>query len=170
MKIESHKEPLPLSLFGEEEAVNNDTSSQDVFDLSASIASDGVKKNPVSNVSINDLISSLYSQAQQNASVNHAESPSENGLGSRQQYLESNSADPNDGDFDDDSWEFKGAFAGTADKDQTSVPGQLNSHICSTKVEQKDYVDFYSKIKDELCCLAQWHVCNLKVGSFSLKV
>ncbi|KAE9589601.1 hypothetical protein Lalb_Chr21g0310721 [Lupinus albus] len=66
-------------------------------------------------------------------------------------------------DFEDDSWEFKDAFSVTTRQDQASainhrdLPTQL-----FTKLETLDYVDFYSKMKDELCNAVLFHVQNLK--------
>ncbi|XP_031281329.1 uncharacterized protein LOC116139819, partial [Pistacia vera] len=170
-KLESHRGALPLSLFGDGDIETNDSSiHQDVPNYNlASSTTDDIKKSQGSSVSISDLITSLYSQAEQNTPVNHTQNPSEKGFNSVQKVVDSNLADGDgDGDFDDDSWEFKGAVSRTVD-DQISVPGLGDSHVRhSTKVEpkklieQKDYADFYSELEDELLFVAQYHLDNLK--------
>ncbi|XP_044466448.1 uncharacterized protein LOC123196453 isoform X2 [Mangifera indica] len=135
--------------------------------LDQMIRTDDIKKSQGSRVSISDLITSLYNQAEQKAPVNHSQKPSEIGLDSLIKAVDSNLVD-GDGDLDDDSWEFKDAVSRTVDE-QISVPGLEDPHVKhSTKVEpkklieQKDYADFYSKLEDELWFVAQCHLDNLK--------
>ncbi|XP_019452245.1 PREDICTED: uncharacterized protein LOC109354301 isoform X1 [Lupinus angustifolius] len=92
---------------------------------------------------------------------NYAPQVNENELQSFPTVL--NSGLINDADnFEDDSWDFKDAFSETR-QDQASainhrdLPTQL-----FTKLETLDYVDFYSKMKDELCNAVLFHVQNLK--------
>lgn len=165
MKLENHKGALPLSLFGDgEHETDNSLISQDALTSNpAPTASDSAKKSPRSNISINDLISSLYSQAEQNTFVNPIQSPNEDHLGSTQKAV----LVDDDGDFDDDSWEFKGSFSRSIGESQTSTPADGDSHIkYSTDMEQKEYADFYSRLKDELYVVARCHLDNLKVGRF----
>ncbi|XP_044466434.1 uncharacterized protein LOC123196453 isoform X1 [Mangifera indica] len=142
--------------------------------LDQMIRTDDIKKSQGSRVSISDLITSLYNQAEQKAPVNHSQKPSEIGLDSLIKAVDSNLVD-GDGDLDDDSWEFKDAVSRTVDE-QISVPGLEDPHVKhSTKVEpkklieQKDYADFYSKLEDELWFVAQCHLDNLKVVRFVRK-
>ena len=65
-----------------------------------------IDQTPIENISINDLLSSLYSQAEKNASLNHISNPSENGLPYSQTEVGSNSVN-GDNDLDNDSWNFK---------------------------------------------------------------
>ncbi|KAJ0013596.1 hypothetical protein Pint_19898 [Pistacia integerrima] len=134
-------EPYLCPFFGDGEIETNDSSiHQHVPNYNlASSTTDDIKKSQGSSVSISDLITSLYSQAEQNTPVNHTQNPSE-----------------------------KGAVSRTVD-DQISVPGLGDSHVRhSTKVEpkklieQKDYADFYSELEDELLFVAQYHLDNLK--------
>lgn len=155
---------MPLSIFGDEEeeaddpVIYQDISSQ----MPTSIPGNSIKSP---HLNISDLISSLYSQAEQNTSVNHAQNPNENGFGSCKTLMSLNLANDND-NFDDDSWEFKDASSGTKAEDQASVPGLGESQTkCSTKIELNDYVDFFSKLKEELQFVALFHLDNLKVGS-----
>ena len=121
-------------------------------------------KDTHSNISINDLISSLYSQSEKNASLNHISNPSENGLPSSQTEVCSNLVN-GDNDFDDDSWEFKGDISGTRGENQKSPLGFGDSYEkYSTKTGLNDYVDVYSKLTAELCFVALSHLDNMKVG------
>lgn len=166
MKLENHKGALPLSLFGDgEHETDNSLISQNALTSNpAPTTRDSTKKSSLSNISINDLISSLYSQAEQNTSVNPIQTPSDDRLGSTQKAV---LVDDDDGDFDDDSWEFKGSLSRSIGESQTSTPADEDSHIrYSTDVELKEYADFYSKLKDELYVVARCHLDNLKVGRF----
>lgn len=165
MKSENHKGALPLSFFGDGEHQTDDSLIyQDASTANpAPSTRDTAKKSPRSNISINDLISSLYNQADQNTSVNHMQSPCEDHLGSTQKAV----LIDDDGDFDDDSWEFKGSFSTSIGESQISTPADGDTHVkYSTNVEQKEYADFYSKLKDELYAVARCHLDNLKVGRF----
>lgn len=121
-------------------------------------------KNTHSNISINDLISSLYSQADKTASLNHISNPSDNEILSSQTEVGSNLVNGDD-DFDDDSWEFKGSISGTRGENQHSPLGFGDSYEeCSTKTGPTNYVDFYSKLTAELCFVALSHLDHMKVG------
>jgi hypothetical protein len=121
-------------------------------------------QSPGSNTSINDLISSLYSQAEQNASVNNTPKASDHEVHSTPTVFESDLVNGDD-DFDDDSWDFKAAVSGTRAEDQTSDIDLGDSQKkLSTTLELNDCVDFYCKLKDELCSIALCHLDNLKVG------
>ncbi|OIW13036.1 hypothetical protein TanjilG_17596 [Lupinus angustifolius] len=97
-----------------------------------------------------------------NSSFNHEPQVNENGLHSSSTVLNSDLTNGANG-FEDGSWEFKEAFSETSSQDQASainhrgLPTQL-----STKLETLDYVDFYSKMKDELCNAVLFHLHNLK--------
>lgn len=162
VKLENHKGALPLSLFGDgEHETDNSLISQNALTSNpAPTTRDSTKKSSLSNISINDLISSLYSQAEQNTSVNPIQTPSDDRLGSTQKAV---LVDDDDGDFDDDSWEFKGSLSRSIGESQTSTPADEDSHIrYSTDVELQEYADFYSKLKDELYVVARCHLDNLK--------
>jgi hypothetical protein len=121
-------------------------------------------KSPSSNVSINDLISSLYSQAEQNVSVDHIPKASDNGMHSPTTVFKSDSVNIDD-DFDEDSWDFKAADSSTRADDQSSDIDLGDSQKkLSTTLELNDCVDFYCKLKDELCSVVLCHLDNLKVG------
>ncbi|KAL5783658.1 hypothetical protein ACOSP7_008687 [Xanthoceras sorbifolium] len=163
VKFENRKGALPLSLFGDDELqTDNDLIPQDVSTHSLTSTINDIKTSHRSTISLNDFISSLYNQAEQNTSVNHSRSKSENALDSMHEVVDSNLV-VGDGDFDDDSWEFKCAFSGSVAIIQTPLPNHGDSHMTySTKVESEDYVDFYSKLEHELCFVSQCHFDNLK--------
>lgn len=73
-----------------------------------------------------------------------------------------------DGDdgFEDDSWEFKDAFSVANSQCQASLIDHRDLPTpSSTKLEPPDYVDFYCKLKEELCNAVLFHLHNLKVGN-----
>ncbi|KAK7269321.1 hypothetical protein RIF29_22045 [Crotalaria pallida] len=100
----------------------------------------------------------------QKSSFNHAPQLIENGLQSSPTVLNSDLMNDADG-FEDDSWEFKDAFSVTRSQDQASAINHIDSPTqLSTKLEPVDYVDFYSKLKDELCNAVLFHFKNLKAA------
>lgn len=93
---------------------------------------------------------------EQKTSLNHAQA-NENGLQYSPTVLNSDLTNADD-DFEDDSWEFKDAISGTGSLDHIDSPlTQL-----STKLEQIDYVEFYSELKDELSNYVLFCLQNLK--------
>ncbi|XP_050223088.1 uncharacterized protein LOC126673141 isoform X2 [Mercurialis annua] len=160
---DNHKGALPLSIFGDEEketdhsVIHQDISTQ----MSTNNLRDSVK-NPHLDMSIKDLISSLYCQAEQNDSVNNAQNLSENGLDSDETATASELANANP-DPDDDSWEFQDAATGAEVEDPAFVLGLGESHTkYSNKEELNDYVQFFSKLKEKLQFAAVFHFENLK--------
>ncbi|GKV08974.1 hypothetical protein SLEP1_g20541 [Rubroshorea leprosula] len=161
-RLEKHKRALPLSIFGDIEPETDDPLTYHDVSTNRPASSKVGMKNPGSNMPIKDLISTLYSQAEQNASINHRDGPNENKFGSTQREVAPDLIQADDG-FDDDSWEFKGALSGSGVKNHRSVLGVGDSFKWSlTKGEMNDYVDFYLKLKDELCFVALSHVDSLK--------
>lgn len=160
--LEKQKGALPLSIFGDMDPETDDSLAFPVVSTNGPPASKVSSNDPGSSVSIKDLISTLYSQAEQNGSVNHRDSPNDNGFGSTKQEVAPNLVDEDDG-FDDNSWEFKGALSGSGDGNQKSVLGvQDSSNWYSTEAGMNVYEDFYSKLKDELCFVALSHLDRLK--------
>ncbi|KAG8648260.1 hypothetical protein MANES_09G166100v8 [Manihot esculenta] len=163
VRTENHKGALPLFLFGDEETEADDPVIHEDFSTQKSTSDQrvGIMK-PHLNISINDLISSLYSQAEQSTSVNDEQSLNDNGLNSTKIVIPSNLANANH-DIDDDSWEFQDASTGARNEDQTSVLGLEQSHAkYSTKIELNDFVEFFSNLKKELHYIALCHLENLK--------
>lgn len=211
---------MPLSIFGDDMPDANEHSASQ--DLSPYAPVSPIQTNfhsPCSNLSINDLIWNLYSQAEnkaspnvtpkasenqklaypeisgsnlvdsdafdddfgdfkdaspetefaqqsaQKTSFNHSTEVNENGLQTSLKDLNSDLINGDDG-FEDDSWEFKDAISGTSSQDQTSTIDHRDlSTESSTKLEPSDCVEFFSKLKDELCNDVLFHLQNFKVGN-----
>ncbi|XP_021282646.1 uncharacterized protein LOC110415347 [Herrania umbratica] len=159
-RVEKHKGALPLSIFGDAELETNDSLRYEDVSIHKPTSPRTVMKDTHSNISLNDLISSLYSQAENNASLNHISNPSEDL--SSQTVVDSNLVN-DDNDFNDDSWEFKGADSGTQGENQNSLHRYGESYEkYSTKTWLDECVDFYSKMTAELCFVALIHLDNMK--------
>ncbi|XP_065852131.1 uncharacterized protein [Euphorbia lathyris] len=153
VEVDNNKRALPLSIFGDEEKEeDNPVIHQD----SSTLITPSNLRNAIKNhqIDINDLISSLYSEAEQNTSVNHEEILSESGLDSTRDGGSNLARDIHD--FDDDSWEFQDASGGA----QENGYGLVEEY--STKTEQNDYVEFFSGLREELHYTALYHLENLK--------
>ncbi|XP_027935792.1 uncharacterized protein LOC114190914 [Vigna unguiculata] len=103
-------------------------------------------------------------ESSQQTSSSYTSQVNDNGLHSSPTVLNSDLANGED-DFEDDSWEFKdAAISGTQSQDQTSTLDHthLPVTLLSTKLEQSDYAEFYSKLKDELSNYVLSHLQNLK--------
>ncbi|KAJ4822795.1 hypothetical protein Tsubulata_039471 [Turnera subulata] len=161
-ELNNHKGALPLSFFGfEEEESDDPVILEDISSQMPTLNTSNGTKKPISNPSINDLISSLYSQAEPIASLNHTQISSESGIDCKDPATPE-LVNAND-DFDDDSWEFKDASSGPRAADQPSVLFHGECHrTYSTRLELNDFVDFFSKLKLELHFVAQSHLDNLK--------
>lgn len=111
-------------------------------------------------VSINDLISNLYSQIEQTSSMNPVQNPDET-------LLDLQSTDPisnllnNDDLLDDSSWDFKDASQMIGDSEASL--SSMEDTYASTSVKLNNYLDFYSKLKKELYFIAKRHIESLKV-------
>ncbi|OMO99164.1 hypothetical protein COLO4_13482 [Corchorus olitorius] len=161
-KVEKHKGALPLSIFGDAELEPDDSLRYEDVSVHQPTSARAVMKDTHSSISINDLISSLYSQAEKNASINHISNPSGNELHSSQTVVGSNLVNGDD-DFDDDSWDFKGAVSGTREENQNSQLSSGDSYEkYSTKLGLNDYVDFYSKLTAELCSVSLIQLDKMK--------
>ncbi|CAB4285297.1 unnamed protein product [Prunus armeniaca] len=163
--LESHRQALPLSIFGDEELETDDSSIHEDISTHAAVSHQiNTAKSPVPNISITDLISSLYSQVDQNTNAIHAPKATENPPHPASTVLESVLGDD---DFDDDSWEFKDAVS--RDQDQTSITNLEHSPQNSlTKVQLDNLVDFYCQLKDESYFLALRHLDNKKAQSSAI--
>lgn len=139
---------MPLSIFGIEEDPESNNSLNLENDLFKSSTHGNHKRNLSSNLSINDILSDLYSQAQPVSSAG-----TEDLLHSTDKEYGSNVADDNDDDFNNSSWEFKDASFQSRVENQDSFRKKLNNCI-----------DFYSNLKDDLCIVARHHLHNLNVG------
>ncbi|KAG7030252.1 hypothetical protein SDJN02_08599 [Cucurbita argyrosperma subsp. argyrosperma] len=143
--LSSHRKASPLSILEDEELETADdfTMNQDASTF-ISVTSEGRdNKNPGSNVSINDMISSLYNQAEKNGSIDYSPEENENGINLSSRMSHSDLGN----DDDDDSWEFKDASPNVNVNDQTYVTilGDLPKPS-STKLQFDCYMDFYHKL------------------------
>lgn len=155
---------MPLSLFGDEELETDAFSAnQDASVHTFTTYTTNTNRNSSSNLSINDLLSSLYSQAEQSTSVCNAPNEYENGPHSVVRPEESGLVYPDD-DFGDDSWEFKDAPVAKAQFESFVTPIVASPTESSTKLQLDQLIDFYSRLKDESCYIALNHFKTLKVG------
>ncbi|KAI3775897.1 hypothetical protein L1987_45654 [Smallanthus sonchifolius] len=142
----NYKEPVPLSIFGIEEDPEADNSLNLEHELFKSSTHGKHTRNLSSNLSINDILSDLYSQAQPVSSDGK-----EDLMHSTGKEYGSHVVDDNDDDFNDGSWEFKDAFFQSRAENQSSFQKKLNNCM-----------DFYSNLKDDLCVIARQHLHSLK--------
>ncbi|KAG9132697.1 hypothetical protein Leryth_020898 [Lithospermum erythrorhizon] len=151
---------LPLSLFGDEES-EVDTNILKTYSHSVSQRSG---QSPKSAMSINDLISNLYSQAEQ-SSTNKFVGATDYEAGPAININSEPVLD--DYDFNEDSWEFKDSFGNEGTSKES-----LEVAACSipSKVTVNGYVDFYSKLQDTLNFLIKCHLENIKKDGDSGKV
>ncbi|XP_061338019.1 uncharacterized protein LOC133284900 [Gastrolobium bilobum] len=106
---ENRREALPLSIFGDETPDTDEYSvSKDLSPYTPTSPIRNSFNSPVSNISINDLIWNLYSQAEDKTSPNVTPKASENHIHASPEVSGSNLVSG-----DDDFWDFKDASPGT---------------------------------------------------------
>ncbi|CAL5330263.1 unnamed protein product [Camellia sinensis] len=155
------KGALPLSIFGDEELeTDNSLNIEDAFTYAPSSHPRNGISSQGSNISIHDLLSNLYSQAEQIPSVDKTEKLTGYGLDSSDKVLDPSLVKCGD-DFDDASWEFRDASSQTRDQTSLHSPGEAHQKF-STKLKLNNYVDFYCKLKDELSFVCKCHLGSLK--------
>lgn len=159
--LSSHQKALPLSIFGDEglETTDDFSINQDASTFISVTHEGHNNKNLGSSVSINDLISSLYSQAENNGSINSSPEEDENGINSSPRMSHSDFGN----DDDDDSWEFKDASPDVNMPDQTYVTILEDlPQLSSTKLQFDCYMDFYHKLNLVLNHVVHGLLENLK--------
>ncbi|KAI8027931.1 hypothetical protein LOK49_LG02G02117 [Camellia lanceoleosa] len=155
------KGALPLSIFGDEELeTDNSLNIEDAFTYTPSSHPRNGIGSQGSNISIHDLLSNLYSQAEQIPSVDKTEKLTGYGLDSCDKVLDPSLVKCDD-DFDDASWEFRDASSQTRDQTSLHSPGEAHQKF-STKLKLNNYVDFYCKLKDKLSFVCKCHLDSLK--------
>ncbi|KAM5561290.1 hypothetical protein ABKV19_022072 [Rosa sericea] len=162
--LNNHRQALPLSIFGDEELETDDSSvHQDISTQTAASHQINTAKSRATNVSITDLISSLYSQVEQNTSKLHTPKETESTMHPVTTVLDSDFVGD---DADDDSWEFKDAVS--KDRDPTSIANLEDSlkHSC-TKIQLDDFLELYCKLKNESYFLALYHLDQKKKAQSS---
>ncbi|KAG5541390.1 hypothetical protein RHGRI_021281 [Rhododendron griersonianum] len=158
---DNHRGALPLSIFGDEELETDDSPNiQDAFTFKPSYPRNGINSQG-SNISINDLISNLYCQAEQIPPVDDAGKHTGNGLDSSNEVMDLTLVNSDD-DFEDSSWDFKDASIQTSTIDQTSLWAQVDTcDNFTTNSHMINFRDFYCKLKDELSAVCRGHLNNL---------
>ncbi|CAN4108723.1 unnamed protein product [Withania somnifera] len=161
-KLENHKAALPLSIFGDEELeIDGSANAEDIFvPHNASYSKND--KSPDSNVSINDLISTLYSQAEQISPVHSVQVLNSTSDSPQDIVVNSNLLNGED-DLDDGEWEFKDSSSQIKPYNDISLltsedPPQKNLY----NLNLDNNLDLYSKLRNELCYHAKCHLDDLK--------
>ncbi|KAL2491883.1 hypothetical protein Adt_27511 [Abeliophyllum distichum] len=162
-KLNNHEGALPLSIFGDEEPeTNGHVDAQDDFmHQSTSNQRNGHASDSV--ISISDLISNLYSQAEQATSVDTVQKQTEIKFSPSDAVSNSDVMHNDDGDFDDNTWEFTDAFSQKRNNNEASLYNVVDEHlISSSKLKLNNFVDFYYRLRNELCFIAKGHIESLK--------
>ncbi|KAJ8529481.1 hypothetical protein K7X08_036316 [Anisodus acutangulus] len=157
-KLENHKGALPLSIFGNEELeIDGSSNTEDNFVLhNASYTKNN--RSPDSNISINDLISNLYSQAEPISPVHSVQVPNSISDGPQDSVSNSNLLNGED-DLDDDEWEFKdGSSQMRLHNDISLLTLKDPPQRSFSNLILDDYLDLYSKLRNELCYHAKRHL------------
>nr|GMD23699.1 probable serine/threonine-protein kinase DDB_G0282963 isoform X1 [Ipomoea batatas] len=156
----NHKGALPLSIFGDEELETDASSTVEDGLISHLTSFPKIDKKQEPVISINDLISSLYSQAEHTSSISSLQNLSD-AVEPPDSGASSNLVNDEDA-FEDESWEYKGGIPqGTENK--TSIFHHGDSLPSSLSIRKLDnYVDFYSELKKELSLYSKYHVGNLQ--------
>ncbi|XP_071705803.1 uncharacterized protein [Rutidosis leptorrhynchoides] len=149
----NYKEAVPLSIFGIEEEPEADSSLNLQFELFKSSTHGKHTRNQSSNLSINDILSDLYGQAEPISSANHEVHPDEkvdlrHSTGKEYSFHD----DDDDDGFNDGSWEFKDA----------SFQSKVKNQKLSFEKKLIRFKDYYSKLKEDLCVVARHHLHGLK--------
>ncbi|XP_076890294.1 uncharacterized protein LOC143541330 [Bidens hawaiensis] len=147
----SFKEPVPLSIFGIEEDLEVDNSLNLDNELFKSSTVGKHTRNLSSNLSINDILSDLYSQAQPISS--HVGDVADDNFNNDDYNYDT------DDDFIDGSWEFKDA----------SFQSEARNQNLTFEKKVNNCMNLYSNLKDDVCVVASRHLQSLKVGE-ELKV
>lgn len=167
MQREKPNGVLPLSFFQDEELGTSDTLVHEDNPVSAcDFPARAKTKTPNPNVSISDLISSLYSQVDEKVSVKSAtESSLVNGEDNSWEFQGPSLASKNsDDEFDDDSWEFQGPTQAVKDSLKGENVWDQSQEKPVISIEPNDYKDFFHKLKTELYYIALSHLESLMVS------
>ncbi|XP_042065032.1 uncharacterized protein LOC121808546 isoform X2 [Salvia splendens] len=168
--LNHHRGAIPLSIFGDEEPESG--SSSDVQDIFSHQSIPAKKSDHIAgNVdSIRDMISNLYSQAEQTSSIKAEHNLSESQLNlpsvvSNSDLVDNddnNDDDDDDDDDDDGSWDFKDASEIGFDS-KASLTSAGDAYMSkSSKLKLDGYLAFYLKLKEELYFIGKNHIDGLK--------
>ncbi|XP_047946543.1 uncharacterized protein LOC125192909 isoform X2 [Salvia hispanica] len=159
--LNHHRGVIPLSIFGDEEPESG--SSSDVQDIFSHQSIPAKKSDHIASSvnSISDMISNLYSQAEQTSSLKTEHNLSESQLNPLSVVSSSDLVD-NDDDDDDGSWDFKDA-SGMGFDIKASLTSTGDAYMSkSSKLKLDSYLAFYLKLKEELCFIGKNHIDGLK--------
>lgn len=151
-----------MSIFGDDKLDSDESLfGQEMFSFhSATPVKKGINKQiSSSRLSLNDVISDLYSQGENVPTVTSEHV--ENGFVPTQNGSSSNLASVED-DFDESSWEFKVASSET--KTEHSSPVLTSLPKVHTETMIVSFVDFYSRLKEESGLIILHHLGDLKVS------
>lgn len=161
-KLENHKGALPLSIFGDEELeIDGSANAEDIFVPHSALYSKN-DRSPDSNISINDLISNLYSQAEQISPVHSVQVPNSTSDSPQDSVSNSNLLNGED-DLDDGEWEFKESSSQMIlcnDISLLTSEDPPQRHFSNLNLD--NYLDLYTKLRNELCYHAKCHLDDLK--------
>ncbi|XP_051116742.1 uncharacterized protein LOC127241574 isoform X2 [Andrographis paniculata] len=160
-KLKSQKGAIPLSIFGGDEYEDEESQregSLDVQDVFKNQSSSDQRNSHTSSpvFSINDLISSLYSQAEEASSMNALEKPTDT-----EESLSNSVSSSNVNHIEGGVWDFNDAPQTRGDSEAflNVVEG---AHLDdSSQMKFKNYLDFYHKLAEELCFVINRHIENL---------
>lgn len=163
-KLENHKGALPLSIFGDEELeIDGSSNTEDIFvPRNASYSKNDRSRD--SNISINDLISNLYSEAEQISPVHSVQVPNSINVSPQDSVSNSNLLNGED-DLDDGEWEFKDSSSQMrVDSNISLLTSEDPPQRSFSSLNVDNYLDLYSQLKNELCYHAKCHLDDLKVS------
>ncbi|KAK4739215.1 hypothetical protein R3W88_002912 [Solanum pinnatisectum] len=158
-KLENHKGALPLSIFGDEELEIDESSNTEDIIVPHNASYSKNDRSPDSNLSINDLISNLYSKAEQTSPVQVPNSSSFN----PQDSVSNSNLLNGDDDLDDGEWEFKdGSPQMRIYNDISLLTSEDPPQRSLSNLNLDNYLDLYSKLRNKLCFHAKCHLDDLK--------
>lgn len=167
--LDNQQRTQPLPIFSNDEQDSGDKFPQDGFlHKPATFVGNGINgSNSVSTIAVTDRILSLYNQAEQTSPKKYVQKPIENGFNSA--HLGSNSDLVSDDDWDENGWEFKDAISEARTKDLSCGSEIVNTHKeFAADLKPENFVDFYSRLKEESCFFILHHLDSLKVSAHSL--
>ncbi|KAG5626182.1 hypothetical protein H5410_011400 [Solanum commersonii] len=158
-KLENHKGALPLSIFGDEELEIDESSNTEDIIVPRNASYSKNDRSPDSNISINDLISNLYSKAEQTSPVQVPNSSSFN----PQDSVSNSNLLNGDDDLDDGEWEFKdGSSQMRIYNDISLLTSEDPPQRRFSNLNLDNYLDLYSQLRNKLCFHAKCHLNDLK--------
>lgn len=120
-------------------------------------------RSRASNISINDLISNLYSEAEQISPVHSVQVPNSISVSPQDSVSSSNLLNGED-DLDDDEWEFKdGSSQMNSYNDISLLTSEDPPQRSFSSLNLDNCLNLYSKLRNELCYHAKCHLDDLKV-------